>query len=615
MTEEKRSITEAAAFKAFVPNKRQIFICEQREKAAQRNDKQKPTAAYVGMEPSPIPGLTKEQYEIFLKNFSKTRSVNKDETRPVANITSKYVNDDEWVVDSGATDHITHRIDILENRTKNNYERPVIIPNGDTVPVEGRGDYTLPGGDKIEAVLYIPKFKCNLLSVSRLSKDLQCAVTFFPDFCVMQGLRSKSLIGAGECRKGLYRMSIFGKRKAMATTVDTWHKRLGHASKSKLAQLDFLKKISFKNKDNICDSCEKAKNTRQPFPTSSIKTNGSFELLHCDIWGRYRTPSFTSANYFLTIVDDFSRAVWVFLIKHKSDASRCLIDFHKMVENRFEKRVKRVRCDNGGEFTSKLMVDFYAKQGILLETTCPHTPQQNGVVERKHRHLLETARALMFEANLPKRFWGECILTAAYVINRLPSEVLRHKTPYELLFDHKPDYDHMRVFGCLTYYRSNETRGDKFEWRGRPGVFMGYPPGTKGYKIFDLEKRKIVISRDTRFHENHFPFSVIKQNEDNFDVFKYPSGPAQVFEELDDITHKMKPNNEEQEHETSIHVGFDQAGDDENPLEENGTLAHEQTLDQEEPSAQQQTETIDENVTINNEEPDARARRNRSQPK
>ncbi|GKC28659.1 putative RNA-directed DNA polymerase [Tanacetum coccineum] len=143
----------------------------------------------------------------------------------------------------------------------------------------------------------------------------------------------------------------------------------------------------------------------------------------------------------------------------------------------------------------------------MLETTCPHTPQQNGVVERKHRHLLDTARALMFQASLPKRFWGECVLTATYIINRLPSKIIENKTPYELLHSEKPSYDHMRVLGCLAYYRSIETNGDKFEIRGRPGVFMGYPSGTKGYKIYDPSNGKIITSRDVRFAEKVFPFA------------------------------------------------------------------------------------------------------------
>ncbi|KAD4385583.1 hypothetical protein E3N88_25752 [Mikania micrantha] len=177
-----------------------------------------------------------------------------------------------------------------------------------------------------------------------------------------------------------------------------------------------------------------------------------------------------------------------------------------MVKTQFEKLIKKIRCDNGGEFTSNDMVDFYNERGILLENTCPHTPQQNGVVERKHRHLLEVPRSLRFEANLPKRFWGECILTATYIINRLPSKVIDDKTPFELLFNRKPDYDDIKVFGCLTYYRNTDTKGDKFEERGRPGVFLGYSTGTKGYKVFDIKTGKIIISSDARFYEEKFPF-------------------------------------------------------------------------------------------------------------
>ncbi|KAM0052273.1 putative RNA-directed DNA polymerase [Helianthus debilis subsp. tardiflorus] len=335
-------------------------------------------------------------------------------------------------------------------------------------------------------------------------------------------------------------MGMFGsQRKAMMTTMDVWHKRLGHAGDEKLSRISFLSNLSLKNNDNICDSCVKSKMTRQPFPTSTTKTSACFDLLHCDLWGKYRTPSFSRASYFLTIVDDYSRAVWVFLLKHKHEASTCLIDFHKMVKTQFERSIKRIRCDNGGEFTSNRMLNFYADQGILLETTCPHTPQQNGVVERKHRHLLETARALKIEANLPIRLWGECILTAAYIINRLPSKVIQDKTPYELLYGQKPDYDHMRILGCLTYYWSIEMKGDKFEMRGRPGVFVGYPPGTKGYKIYDPSHNKIIVSRDVKFAEKVFPFmSKIKEKEhEDEDVFRYP-----FIGEAESIDGPSKPN-------------------------------------------------------------------------
>ncbi|KAJ0838105.1 putative RNA-directed DNA polymerase [Helianthus annuus] len=349
-------------------------------------------------------------------------------------MTGKSHEEGDWVVDSGATEHMTYRNDLLKNKKKVAYEPPVTIPNGEAIPVDGRGEYTLPGGIKIKGVLHVPEFNCNLLSVGRLTNDLQCSVTFFPDFCVMQGLRTRTLIGEGRYKNGLYRMGMVeGERKAMKTTIDTCHKRLSHASKEKLNKIQSLGNVSFKTLNKNCDSCLRAKHTRSPFPTSISKTNEPFELIHCDIWGPYRTPSFSRANYFLIIVDDYSRAVWVFLIKYKNEASRCLINFHKMVEVHFRKSIKRIRSDNGGEFTSNMMKDFYDKNGILLETSCPHTPQQNGVVERKERHLLEVAHGLRFEASLPKRFWGECVLMAAYIINRLPSTVIENKTPYELI--------------------------------------------------------------------------------------------------------------------------------------------------------------------------------------
>ncbi|KAJ0432465.1 putative RNA-directed DNA polymerase, Protochlorophyllide reductase [Helianthus annuus] len=314
-------------------------------------------------------------------------------------------------------------------------------------------------------------------------------------------------------------------RKAMMSKTDAEvrHKRLGHASYSKLCRVGFLESISFNVKDKFCDACSKAKQTRLPFPRSSIKTVACFDLIHCDIWGKYRRQSTSHANFFLTIVDDYSRAVWTFLISHKNEASDCLINFQKMVKTQFGKLIKRIRCDNGGEFTSNKMKKFYGEEGILLETTCPHTPQQNGVVERKHRHLLETARALMFQACLPLKFWGECIQAATYIINRLPSKVINNRTPYEIIFGEEPDYDRMKVFGCLAYYWSTETGGDKFAYRGRPGVFIGYPLGTKGYKVYDIENGKIVTSRDVTFVEHNFPFTRIKSIIKEVSMFEPPA--------------------------------------------------------------------------------------------
>ncbi|KAD4889203.1 hypothetical protein E3N88_21276 [Mikania micrantha] len=126
---------------------------------------------------------------------------NKGCTSSMAYMTGKNKNDDDWVIDSGSTEDITYNNHILQNRTQRRFEILVVIPIGEAIPIEGRGECNLLGGTKIKDVLYIPKFTCNLLSVSRLCKDLQAVITFFPDFCVMQELHTRSLIRAGECKQ------------------------------------------------------------------------------------------------------------------------------------------------------------------------------------------------------------------------------------------------------------------------------------------------------------------------------------------------------------------------------------------------------------------------------
>lgn len=119
------------------------------------------------------------------------------------------------------------------------------------------------------------------------------------------------------------------------------------------------------------------------------------------------------------------------------------MNFHNMIKIQFDKRIKRIRANNTREFISTNKKDYYVKEGITLETTCPHTPQHNGVVERKHRHILEIAHTLKFEANLIIKFWRECVLAATYIINRLPSKATKNMTPYGIFFGKKPYYDHI----------------------------------------------------------------------------------------------------------------------------------------------------------------------------
>jgi transposase InsO family protein len=190
-------------------------------------------------------------------------------------------------------------------------------------------------------------------------------------------------------------------------------------------------------------------------------------------------------------------------MKHKSEARILLIHFIYLVENQFGKNVKVVRSDNGPEFK---ISQFYSSKGIIHQTSCVNTPQQNGVAERKHRHLLNVVRALFFQATLPKHFWGDAILTAAYLINRTPTPILKGKTPFEHLFHKEPGYSHLKVFGCQCFVSTHPTRPSKFDPRSTECIFLGYPHGQKGYKVYNLTTKKILISRDVIFFEHVFPF-------------------------------------------------------------------------------------------------------------
>ena len=160
-----------------------------------------------------------------------------------------------------------------------------------------------------------------------------------------------------------------------------------------------------------------------------------------------------------------------------------------MVETQFGNKVKQIRADNGKEFQSNYILDFYKERWIVLQTSCPYMSQQKGVVEQKHRKILEVTWSLRFQASLPIDFWGECILTTTYLIKKILSKAIKNRTPHEILLGRTPNYENLKVFGCLVYAQDNSKKGNKFSERGRSCIFVGYPNGKKWYRVYDLRKK------------------------------------------------------------------------------------------------------------------------------
>ncbi|KAI4324102.1 hypothetical protein L6164_023666 [Bauhinia variegata] len=240
-----------------------------------------------------------------------------------------------------------------------------------------------------------------------------------------------------------------------------------------------------------------------------------------DTWGPYSQADLHGNHYYLSIIDDFTRVTWTYLLRTKSQVPATFIAFYNFISQHFHTSISSIRTDNGTEFFP--LSTFLTNKGILHQKSCAYTPQQNGLVERKHQHLLTTARSLLFQASLPLHFWGDAILTATYLVNRLPTPLLHNQSPFEKLFSKPPSYSHLRVFGSLAFALNKSPHKHKFAPRSSPCVFIGYLVGIKGYKLYDIATKKIIITRDIHWFEHIFPFSSCTNDSSFFSAPAIPS--------------------------------------------------------------------------------------------
>jgi Reverse transcriptase (RNA-dependent DNA polymerase)/Integrase core domain/gag-polypeptide of LTR copia-type/GAG-pre-integrase domain len=422
------------------------------------------------------------------------------------------------VVDSGATDHMFNSTRLIY-QTSNNLPYPYItVANGKNVPITGLGRTKI--FQKDTNAIIVPELKTNLLSISKCTNEWDCNVLFTSQKVVFQDKNSGKKIGEGKQINGLY---VLKPETVFCLTTNfnkesphLWHNRLGHPSNKVMQYLNVPPYHDFNN----CDPCHFAKNHRLPFPEHFNKSSNIFDLVHSDIWGNAPIISKDGFKYFISFIDDKSRATWIYLLKTKNETFKVFQDFCNLVRNQFDVTIKTLRTDNGTEYTNHEFQTYLRNLGIIHQTTCVGTPQQNGVAERKNRHLLEMTRALLFSSNIPKTFWADAILTSCYLINRLPSRVLNFKSPFEILYNRKFNISHLKVFGCICYVHSQN--GSKLDPRARKCVFLGYSSTKKGYKCFDPNSRRTYFSRDVVFNEHQMYYAFNQGEPIEYELFAPP---------------------------------------------------------------------------------------------
>ena len=369
---------------------------------------------------------------------------------------------------------------------------------------------------KIKEVLYVPALDSSLLSVSKLSmKGID--VIFHKDLCRI--MHDNKLVATGDlCTSGIFQLrqhrsntalktsEVLPKTKCSSDCVHGWHARLGHrdpmtilqVANNQLAEGIQIKACGIKK----CETCVQGKMTKLPFPSkASPQAREILDLVHSDVSGPMEVQTPNQMKYVVTFIDDYSRYTVIYLLKRKSEVEEKVKEYVKMVKTKFGRVPKKIRSDNGGEYSGKSLKDFLISEGIKQEFTAPYTPQQNGVAERKNRSLVEMTRCMLVDSSLDKKYWGEAIHTANHLQNRLPtkgSDVI----PYTRWHNKIPDYSYLRTFGTTAYSHCPKELRKKLDNKARKLVFVGYKDGSKAYRLLDVNNDRVTITRDVQFIED-----------------------------------------------------------------------------------------------------------------
>nr|GEY79274.1 hypothetical protein [Tanacetum cinerariifolium] len=387
-----------------------------------------------------------------------------------------------WYLDSGCSKHMTEDRSQLVNFVQK-FLGLVKFGNDHVAKIMGYGDYQI-GNVTISWVYYVEGLGHNLFSVGQFC-DSDLEVAFRQHTCFIHNLDGVDLL-TGSRENNLYTLSIQDimassliclLSKASKTKSWLWHRRLSHLNFGAINHLvrqglvRGLSKLKFE-KDHICSACAIGKSTRKIYKPKSEDTNQEkLYLLHMDLCGPMRVESVNGKKYILVIVDDYSRFTWVKFLRSKDETLDFIIKFMKMIQVRLKVPVRRIRTYNGTEFVNQTLRDYYEEVGISHETSVARSPQQNGVVKRRNRTLIEAARTMLIYTQAPLFLWAEAVATACFTQNHSIIRLRHGKTSYELLYSKLPDLSFFYVFDALCYLTNDSDNLGPALNEMTPGTF------------------------------------------------------------------------------------------------------------------------------------------------
>nr|ABA96132.1 retrotransposon protein, putative, Ty1-copia subclass [Oryza sativa Japonica Group] len=415
----------------------------------------------------------------------------------------------DWWVDTGANIHVGRGSSLL-------------MGNGSLAAVHGVGtvDLKFTSGKTVQLknVQHVPSIKKNLVSGSLLCRE-GFRLVFESNKCVVS--KYGTFVGKGYDSGGLFRFSLndmCNNHNAVNHISENdesnvWHSRLCHVNfgcMMRLANMSLIPKFTLV-KGSKCHTCVQSKQPRKPHKASEARNLAPLELVHSDLCEMNGVLTKGGKKYFMTLIDDCTRFCYVYLLKTKDEALHYFKIYKAEVENQLERKIKRLRSDRGGEYFSNEFASFCEEFGIIHEMTPPYSPQSNGVAERKNRTLTEMVNAMLDTAGLSKEWWGEAVLTACHVLNKIP---MKHKevTPFEEWERKKLNLSYLRTWGCLAKVNVPIDKKRKLGPKTVDCVFLGYAIYSVGYRFLivnsgvpDMHAGTIFESRDATFFENEFP--------------------------------------------------------------------------------------------------------------